>query len=77
MANGKHEFWKSAAVQRKFENNHGIDVTFTGEELFHANKEVILSKQFYTNMTFALTISYPLKIQVLAPDTIFILNSYC
>ena len=43
-------------------------VTFLGEKLFYANKEVILWKQFYTNMTFALTtFLYPLKIQVLTP----------
>ena len=44
------------------------NVTFLGEKLFYANKEVTLRKQFYTNMIFALTtFFYPLKIQVLNP----------
>ena len=33
-----------------------------GEELFNINKEVILSKQFSTDMKFVLTTFYPLKI---------------
>ena len=52
---------------QSLKNHQGIDVNFVGEELFHTNKEVILSKQFYTNITFTLTIYYPLKIQILTP----------
>ena len=46
----------------KFGNKQVINVTFVGEELIHTDKEVILSKYFYTNMTFALTTFYPLKL---------------
>ena len=44
MANGKNEFRKSASYKAKFENSHGIDVTFTEEKFFHINKVVILLK---------------------------------
>lgn len=47
-------FGKVWSYNTELESNPCIDVTFVGEELFHSNKEVILSKQFYTNTTFAL-----------------------
>ena len=50
----KMNFGKVWSYNTELESNPCIDVTFVGEELFHSNKEVILSKQFYTNMmTFA------------------------
>ena len=60
----KTNLGKKYSCHAKFENNQGNDVTFVGEELFHTNKDVSFSKQFYTNMTFTLTTFYPLKVQV-------------
>ena len=47
---GKTNFEKFQFYNAMFESSQGTDVTFSGEELFNTNKEVILLKQFYTIM---------------------------
>ena len=59
------DFGKLYSCKAKLEKNQGNSESFVGEELFHINNEVILSKQYYGYMTFALTSFCTLKIEFL------------